>query len=89
MKKISFFSTGKKVLGQLPPEENFTSILALTLKLNQTQTPTRGWWQFSFGGNKRKRNEKPKRNKKQWNKEKINKTSNGKFYQIKETFSEN
>ena len=92
MQKMSFFSTGKTVLGQLPPEENFPSILALTLKLTQTQTPTRGW-QFSFGGNcpdtgKNKRNKKPKRNKKQKNKEKINKTNNGKFYQIKKTFFE-
>ena len=50
MQKISFFSTGKTALGQLSPEENFSSILALTLKLTQTQTPTRGSGNFLLGG---------------------------------------
>ena len=35
-----FFPPVKAVLGQSPPEENFPSVLALTLKLTQTLTPT-------------------------------------------------
>ena len=66
MRKISFFSTDKNGSA---PEENFTQILTFTLKLTQTLTPTGGRAIF-FGGNcpdtgKNKRNEKPKRNKKQ------------------------
>ena len=86
MQKIFFFATGKNGSRAIAPEEHFTPILALTLKLTQTLTTTgKGRGQFSLG---EIRNEKPKRNEKQENKEKINKTKEAKFYQIKTNFSE-
>ena len=68
-KKSPFFSTGKNGSKAIAPEEHFPRILALTLKLTQTLTPAGGGEQFSLGDcpdpGKNKRNEKPKRNRKQ------------------------
>ena len=49
MEIISFFSTSKKGSRTIAPKENIPPILALTLKLTQTLTPT--WkWQLSLRG---------------------------------------
>ena len=68
-KKSPFFSTGKSGSKTIAPKEHFPQILALTLKLTQTLTPAGGGGQFSLGDcpepGKNKRNEKPKRNRKQ------------------------
>ena len=50
MQKIFFFATGKNGSRAIAPEEHFTPILALTLKLTQTLTTTgKGRGQFSLG----------------------------------------
>ena len=48
MQKFSSFSTGKNGSRTIAPEENCPLILALTLNLTQTLTPTEGG-QFSLG----------------------------------------
>ena len=59
MRKISFFSTGKSGSKAIAPEENFPPILALTLKLTQTLTPTGGY--FLWGGLSGQRQKQKKR----------------------------
>ena len=50
MQKMSFFTTSKNSSKKIAPEENFPPILALTLKLTQTLTPTgRGRGNFLWG----------------------------------------
>ena len=63
MQKLSFFSTGKNGSSIIASEENFPPILALTLKLTQSLTPTES--AIFFGRNcpdtgKNTRNEKPR-----------------------------
>ena len=50
MREISFFPTAKNGSRTIAPEKNFPQILALTLELIQTLTPTRGnflWGELS------------------------------------------
>ena len=86
MQKISLFSTSKSGSRTIAPEENFPPNPSPNPKANPNPKPN--WGAIFFWGNcpGNGKNKILKLNKKQQNKEQINKTKEAKFYQIKKNF---